>query len=107
MSGPDSARDPKSNGPNAVMDLVCIIWIFLFLRWLPKNSSIAGMFSYKVIFLFVIIFLLSTFSLTYCLYVNLIPCRYQVVVLVCNILVIFLFLQTIYVNLYNVYLSNL
>ena len=61
MSGPDSARDPKSNGPNAVMDLVCIIRIFLFLCWLPKNSSIAGMCSYKVIFLFVIIFLLSTF----------------------------------------------
>ena len=70
MSGPDSARDPKSNGPNAVMDLVCIIWIFLFLRWLPKNSSIAGMFSYKVIFLFVIIFLLSTFLFNMLFYMS-------------------------------------
>ena len=39
--------------------------------------------------------------------VILIPCKYQVIVLVCNILVYFLFLQSIYVSLHNVYLSNL
>ena len=60
------------------------------------------MFSYKLILLFVIIFLLSTFLFNIFFYVILIPCRYQVIVLVCNILVYFLFLQSIYVSLYNI-----
>ena len=33
---------------------------------ISNNSSIAGMFSYKLTFSFVVIFLLSTFSLVYC-----------------------------------------
>ena len=41
--------------------VACLIYIFLSLRWLPNNSSNAGMFSYILIFSFKIIFLLSTF----------------------------------------------
>ena len=37
-----------------------------FIVLATKYSSIAGMFSYKLIFLFVITFLLSSFSLIYC-----------------------------------------
>ena len=60
--------------------LVCLICIFSFLRWLPNNSFIADMFSYKLIFLFVIIISLSTFYLIYCF----ICCFYKVSMLVCT-----------------------
>ena len=44
--------------------------IFYLLCWLPNKSSIAGMFCYELIFLFVMIFLPSTFLLNILLYMS-------------------------------------
>ena len=74
---------------------------------MANNSSIAGVFSYKLTFSFVIIFLLKHSLWYIALYVILVPWECQVIVLVCDILVYFLFLRSTYVSLFNVYLSNL
>ena len=74
---------------------------------IPNNSSIAGMFSYKLTFSFVVIFLLSTFSLVYCFICHLGTMWSSVNSFSLYILVFFLFLQSTYVSLFNVHLSNL
>ena len=79
----------------------------IFLWWLSINSFITGMFpiikisiySYSLIFTFLInkMFYMLVWIL----------CCYQVIVLVCNVLVCFLHRLSVNVSLYNAYLSNL